>query len=304
MSTISLYFPTSEDITIKPERSYLGADVTAGASVTLTIENNENFKNSDFVVIGYEGSELAELEQINQVVTAGQSIRVATVKFNHKKGEPVTRYAYDKRKVYGSTSESGSYTELTSDGSPVLISVDDPQGTVFEYTGGSYTWFKATYYNSTSFAETPLANAEAIEGNQSLRYTTIYNIRKAAGLAGNPFYSDFVTEIKRKQAENEIDSVLLARYTLPLTEVPALLTHICTLLAAGYIDFEEFGKNGEGVKWLGEARALLKNIADGKRRLIGSDGTELTHPTGTGSISGYPNDADTNPAKFTMDDQF
>jgi len=111
---------------IKVETSKLAADATAGTSVTLTLENNNGFANADFIVIGYEGNELAELESINQAVTAGTTIRVATLKFNHVAGEPVTKYRYNQRKFYGATTVDGSYTELTSDGSPVTIQVDDP----------------------------------------------------------------------------------------------------------------------------------------------------------------------------------
>lgn len=298
----SLTAPT-EDF-IRGEQTKLATDATAGSSVTLVLDNNNGFADVDFICIGYEGNELAEMVQINQAVTAGTNIRVTTLKFNHQAGEPVVKYRYDKRKFYGATSATGSYTELTSDGSPKLIQVDDPMGSTIEYSGSTYTYFKATYYNSNTTEETDIDDAEAVYGDTSLRYATIYAIRKHAGLHGNPRYSDSRLETKRKQAENEIDSVLAARYVLPLTEVPALLGQICELLAAGYIDYEEFGSEGEGVKWLAEARSLLKGIADGKRLLIGADGTELTRVTGAGRVTGYPNDEDTDDAQFSMNDKY
>jgi hypothetical protein len=63
-------------------------------------------------------------------------------------------------------------------------------------------------------------------------------VNSLAGLAGNPRYSDARIETKRKQAENEINSAIAAKYVLPLEEVPALLGQICELLAAGYIAHE------------------------------------------------------------------
>lgn len=281
-----LYAPT-EDF-IKLERTKLAADVSAGSNITLVLENNDSLANNDFIVIGYEGNELAELEQINAAVSGSTDVRVATLKFNHKKGENVTKYRYNQRKFYGSLTAGGSYVELTGDGSPKAIQPDDPQGTLLEYTGSTYLYFKATYYNSTGAVETDLADSVEVEGDESKRYATIYAIRKHAGLAGNAFYSDGRIEVKRRQAENEIDSALYARYTLPLTFVSPLISQICELLAAGYIDFEEFGGDGEGVKWLGEARSLLKGLADGTRRLIGVDGTELTTNTKVDVLSGYP----------------
>src|SRR5690606_34610268 len=150
------------------------------------------------------------------------TITVATLKFNHQSGEPFVVFGYNQRKFYGAENATGSYSELTGDGSPKDINVDDPQGTFLEYTGTTYTHFKATYFNSTTTEETDLADSNAVAGDESTRYAGIYGIRKHAGLAGNPRYSDLRIEDKRKQAENEIDSALAARYVLPLTEVPAL----------------------------------------------------------------------------------
>ena len=298
----TLFAPT-EDF-IKVERTVLAADVSAGSNVSITLESNQGLAQNDYIVIGYEGNELAELEQINAAVSGNVAVQVATLKFNHKKGEPVVKFRYNKRKFYGATTETGSYSELTADGSPKDIQPDDPQGTLLEYSGTSYTWFKATYFNSQTSLETDIADAIAVEADESKRYATIYAIRKHAGLAGNPYYSDGRIETKRKQAENEIDSVLYSRYELPLTEVPALLGQITELLAAGYIDFEEFGKDGEGVKWLAEARALLKAIQTGKQRLIGADGEELTRITKTGVLDGLPNDSTAESRMFTIDQQF
>ena len=94
-----LYAPT-EDF-IKLDRSFLDADANAGSAVTVVLGNNDSFALNDYVVIGYEGSELCEMVQISSAVTAGKNIVVATLKFNHKKGEPVTKYRYNKRKFYG-----------------------------------------------------------------------------------------------------------------------------------------------------------------------------------------------------------
>ena len=135
----TLLAPT-EDF-IKLERTSLDADASAGSNVTLTLANNNGMDNNTFIVIGIEGSEKAELVKINASVTPGAAVQVETLLFAHKKGEPVTVYRYDKRKFYGSVTEGGSYTELTGDGSPVTIQVDDPQGTRLEYSSSTYQYF-------------------------------------------------------------------------------------------------------------------------------------------------------------------
>lgn len=298
----TLYAPT-EDF-IKNERTILGADVSGGSNVSLTLENNDQLAQNDFLCIGYEGNELCELVQVNAAVSGSTSVQVATLKFAHKKGEPVVRFKYDKRKFYGATSSSGSYTELTSDGSPKTIQVDDPQGTLLEYSGATYTHFKATYYNSQTTAETDADDSVATEADESKRYSSIYAIRKHAGLAGNPLYSDGRIEVKRKQAENEINSTLFGRYVLPLSGVPPFLSYICELLAAGYIDYEEFGADGQGVKWLGEARAILKQFQTGERKLILEDGTEATRVSTTGVITGLPSASTNEESIFTIDQKY
>jgi hypothetical protein len=304
----SLYAPT-EDF-IKIERTELDADSLAGSSVSLTLKDNNGFSDNDFVVIGREGAEQAELAQINAAVTAGQTIQVDTLKFTHKKGTPVTKYRYNNRKFYGCATAMGSFAELTAYGSPVTIQVDDPQGTLLEYTGvEGYLYFKATYYNSETTAESAIADSEAVLADESARYTSLYKIRVQAGLVGNSFISDDRIETKRKQAENEVNSAIFARYVLPLTEVPPLIELITTLLAAGYIDFEEYGPEGEGVKWLGEARGILKALQKGTQRLIGASSIELPVNATTNVLTGYPNsdgtdDDDDDGAQFKMSDKF
>lgn len=305
MSTRILYAPT-EDF-IKQELGTLATDANAGNNVTLTLKNNQGISLNSYLVIGYEGNELCEMVRVSVSPSIGTDVQIASLKLNHKAGEPVTLYRYNQRKFYGATSATGSFVELTSEGSPKDIQVDDPQGTFIEYTGSTYTYFKSTYYNSTTTDETDEDDSVATQGDQSLRYATIYGIRKAAGLAGNPAYSDGRIETKRAQAENEINSALYSRYVLPFTEIPPVLTQICELLAAGYIDYEEFGADGQGAKMLGEARAILKQIADGTRKLLGANYSELPLIAKTNVMSGYPNGTSesTDEAKiFSISDKY
>src|SRR5690349_10748066 len=93
---------------IKRERTKIAANATAGSNVALSVENNDGFSAHDFLVIGYEGSEGAELQQVSSVSGNG-TITVGTLKFDHKEGEPITRYRFDQRKFYGATEKDGSY---------------------------------------------------------------------------------------------------------------------------------------------------------------------------------------------------
>lgn len=308
----TLLAPT-EDF-IKLEHTVLDADVSAGSNVALTVLNNDKLAQNEFIVIGHEGSESAELCQINASVTPGTAIQVATLLRSHKKGEPITKYRYNKRKFYGSTTETGTYTELTSYGSPVTIQVDDPQGTFLEYTGvEGYLYFKSTYYNSQDSAETDQSDSEAVQGDQSSRYCSIYAIRLQAGLTNNPYITDGQIEVYRKRAENEVNSYIISRYQLPLlnadgvSEIPWMIENVTVLLAAGYMDYQEFKQEGDGVKWLGEARGILKAVQNGKQALIGLDGQPMTMLTNSTGVQSYPNTVDNTDGpdqKFTMRQQF
>lgn len=294
---------------IKRERTKTTDDTLAGAHVSVPVQNSAGYTSGDYVVIGYEGSEQAELVQIESV--SGQNLVLDLLKLPHTSDEPVIKYRYNKRKFYGALTATGSFAEITGSGSPVVIAVNDPQGTIIEYTGvEGYQYFKATYFNSTTADETDAEDSQAVLADESVRYCSIYAIKKQAGLTNNPFITDGIVEGYRTQAENEIDSYLNSRYVVPYTnssgtaEIPALLTRLCYLLAAGYMDYQEFGAEGEGVKWLGEARAILKNLqGPGGLSLLGSDHVEMTTKTNAASVTSYPDQVDNTNGpdqKFTM----
>ena len=278
---------------IKTEHTALNADVSAGTNVTLTVLDNNKIVQNSFIVIGYEGAEKTELVKVNAVVYPGTSVQVDTLLYAHKKDDPITVYRYDKRKFYGAVTATGSFVELTGYGSPSAIQVDDPQGTILEYTGSEgYKYFKSTYYNSVSFDETDQADSNTVASDQTGRYCSLYSIRKQAGLTNNPYINDGLLETYRKRAENEVKSIIMFRYNLPLSEIPAIIENCCTLLAAGYIDYQEYGKDGEGVKWLGEARGILNSIKKGTQRLIGADEQELPTIATANTVQGYPDTTD------------
>ena len=301
----TLLAPTEDFIIL--ERTELDADVSAGSNVTLTLQDNSGFSDNDYIVVGQLGAEKTELQQINAAVTAGTDVQVATLLHDHKKGAQVYRFRYNQRKFYGATESGGTFTELTADGSPVTIQVDDPQGTLLEYTGNEgYLYFKATYYNAETTDETAIGDSDEVEADESKRYCSIYGIRKQGGFTENPFLTDGRIETKRKQAENEINSHLLARYTLPLEEIPPLIQYVCEQLAAGYLHYEEFGSEGDGPKMLGEARGILKSIQKGTQRLIKADGSEVSGPSDLAQLDGMPDGSETgrDKVKFQLKDRY
>lgn len=298
---------------IKYGRALVAADALLGSSVYVTITNATEYIVGDYVVIGWEGSDTAELVPI--VAITGNTIEIAILLFNHSKDEPVVKYRYNQRRFYGSLTSGGSYVELTSSGSPKNITVNSPQGTMLEYVGNEgYLYFKSTYYNSNLSQESNISDAGSVLGDESLRYCSLYDIRNQAGLTKNSFIDDGVVENYRKQAENEIDGFLGALYILPFmnsqgqNEIPFMVTRIAILLAAGYWDFKEFGSDGEGKKWLGEGRGILNSLQQGgSQRLIGADKKPMLQQTASSGVQSFPNTVDNNNGptrQFTMQQRF
>ena len=282
---------------IKRDRTLLMSDTTAGVT-TMSVGNSNGFVVNDWIVVGPEGSEQAELVQVTSV---GTGVIGVTLLLAHKSDEPIVKYRFNQRKFYGCATQTGTYTQLVSYGSPKAIQVGDPQGTVLEYTGGEgYLYFKSTYWNTITSEESDIADSNPVLADESVRYCSLYAIRKQAGLTNNPYITDGVVEVFRKRAENEVNSYLYSRYILPLAnstgsaEIPFVVENTTTLLAAGYMDYQEFGSDGEGVKWLGEARAVLNSAQKGTQRLIGLDGQEFSQKTLTQGIQSYPDGVDNN----------
>lgn len=291
----TLIAPTESQV--KLDKSQVAVQTAAGTDVVVTLLNSHGYSVNDFVVIGEEGSQQAEMAKVTAVTPT--TITVDTLNLTHFADEPVTQFRFNKRKFYGSTTLNGTYTELVGYGSPVAISVNDPQGTMLEYVGGEgYLFFKSTYYNSVTFEESDLLESTATPGDESARYCSLYAIRSRCGLTNNPYFTDGQVDAYRTRAEAEVDSYVLGKYPLPFTnssnvpEVPALIEQITSLLAAGYIDYVETGKDGEGVRWLGEARGMLNKISTGAITLLGSDKQPMTRDSTVQTVQGYPNSVD------------
>lgn len=302
MTTRLLIAPT--DDMVRGERGVLSENVSAGSNVTITMPNNDGFAQNDFVVIGYEGKEEAELQQVNQAVSAGGTIRVATLLRAHKAGEPVVVYRFNKRKFYGCATENGTYAELS--GSPATIQVDDLRGTFLEYAGTTYSYFKATYYNSSTTTETGDESPSLVVVENQTRYATLADIRGAAGIIGNPRISDGVVERARMYAEGVANAIVVGRYPLPLASVPSILSGAVEDIAAARI-LKRYMVDQEDDEWRNmqkEAMDTLKSIGSGDIILLDDDGLELA-VSQREEGGGYPTGGSSDPDRvFPFDKKY
>jgi len=263
------------------EKTFFTEDEAVGQT-SLLCTNVQGFSANEYVVLGRLGSETSEIRLIASVSTNSIVTTVATT-FKHYKDEPIILIRYNQRKFYRSSSESGVYSHLSSEGSPVDIQVDVPEGTEFEDSSGTSTsWYKSTYYNSTTAAETSLDDATAVKAGDTESYTSVYKIRQEAGFEENDYISSELINRYREEAELQVDGSLAIAYSLPLSSIPKMVTHITTLLAAGFLLSKEYGLEADveisktGQRKIDRAEELLQKIVDGKLLLIDSSGNELS----------------------------
>jgi hypothetical protein len=66
---------------------------------------------------------------------------------------------YDRIKVHRSTSEDGSYTEITSSGTRIVLIPESEQYYYSDDDGTTTHWYKTSYYNTVSLDESELSGA-------------------------------------------------------------------------------------------------------------------------------------------------
>lgn len=296
---ITLVLPTES--VIKSEKSEVGA-TQSSASTALELKNNQGFAANEFLVVGREGSETAELRQIDSVNADQKNITLKTAtKFVHSQFEEVVKYLYNQRKIYRKLASESAYSLIAT----VDIEVDKPLGTYYQDTTGvSTAQYKATYYNSYSLLESSINDAKAVYGSGGDHYCLLDEIREEAGFGSNDNIEDERIYRLRARAEGEVNASLVKSYALPLhtqtywdnSSAEELIRQITTLLSAGWLLYQEYpderesGTSKDGLLKIKEARSMLKDIREDKLILLGSDNNKLTLLSGIG-ITGYPDDS-------------
>ena len=260
------------------ELTYLASAASANAS-SITVSNSDGFSKDDYIVIGRLGEDQTELKLISSI--SGQVLTLSSqLSFAHSKDAQVQVILFNQRKFYSSASKTGTFTLLT--GGTKTIEVDRPNGTFFEDDAGtSSTWYKATYYNSTTSIETSLDDAIAVQADDSNHYTSLYAIRAKAGFEEAYGISDETISEYRDEAENEFESRIATVYSTPLTTKPKVGRQIVNLLAAGNLLLKEYGLEADievsksGQRMLDLADSLIQKIIDGSLKLTDDSGSQI-----------------------------
>lgn len=300
------------------ESTKLDADSLAAAS-TLILAYTDNIATNDILYLGVFSSEQSERVNVNTVGDAKNVTLISPTRKPHSRFDPAVTLFGDKINIYHAPNVDG--TQPADDQFSPLIEIDidfDDNSSIYtDAAGSSDWWYKFTYLNSTTTAETDLADSPAVRGGGVGDYASIDSIRKRAGLQNNRFITDGAINEKRQAAQDEINANLVGLYAVPFTPpVNNLIAEVTRRLAAGMTLLDDYGPTAvldttNGQKMLDDARALLARIKD--KELILTDvlgaGTSIEgantltmYPDDTTAISGTDGNAEPHP--FRMSDRY
>lgn len=138
------------------EMTYLALSYQAGAT-SIQVRNNQNFADTNKILIGHMGNEKAEVVSVSGTVTPGQTLGVTATLFAHNADDPVYRLKYDKIRFYRSTTGiDGVYNLLSTED----IDVDNSNlSTTYDDVNGlSSYYYKISYYDSVGDVESELSD--------------------------------------------------------------------------------------------------------------------------------------------------
>lgn len=150
-----------------------------------------------------------------------------------------------------------------------------------------------------------------------MAYSTVAKIRQGAGFVNNANITDANITTLQTRAFNVIKSYVSGRYdiddlsgsTFTGSAAEELLKGIEELLGVGYLLLDEYGaiqdgdKNGQ--RKVDQAMAMLKDIKDGKIKLLDTNNDEFGATSNRGvPISDTTPSTDDSPRKFGVDDEF
>jgi hypothetical protein len=298
------------------ESALLDADADLGQP-TVTLLSLQGISASDKIYLGPLAAETSEIATV--LSTAGKNVTFTTNLVNeHRRFESITKLFGDQIKVYRAANVDGtipSDASFSQIGSAVDIDPDQTFTLFTDGSGGSGYWYKTTYFNSVTLAETNLAQSFASRGGGYGHLVAVEAVRLEAGLQNATHLDDSLIAERRDQAEDEVLGRLAAAgYVIPLQAsngtlfVPPMVENITRLLAAGYLMIQEYGELAEedpksGKSKIKQAYDMLRDIQEQKVILVDVVGVSLAH---TSQVSGWPDNTtelvgtDGRPEPFQM----
>lgn len=142
-----LKFDNNSIMMLVTSTAIVKSPVTAGSVKDITVDNNNDFSQNDFVLAGEIAKGTSEIFKVNAAVTAGTTIQADTLIFSHNVGTPLYQIPYNQVKFYHADSLAGSKTLLGTE------DIDaDNEYTVLIDTAHTTGYLFFTLYNSVTSA--------------------------------------------------------------------------------------------------------------------------------------------------------
>ncbi len=143
-----LQFNNKSLLLLATEVGLIKTPVSAGTNVSVTIDDNSDLAQNDYVLVGVLGKPKSEIAKISAAVTPGTTIVLDTLVFPHNAGTPITKIPYNQLKIYRAETLAGEKTLLTT------AEIDaDNEYTTYADTINSTGFAFFTLYNSTTATE-------------------------------------------------------------------------------------------------------------------------------------------------------
>ena len=282
------------------ERSKLSEGADIGAQ-TLTFESAEGFADGDTIYVGElsrEGCEKAVIASVNDAMTVTLS---QPLSLRHGRYEAVSSVVGDKIHVYRAANVDGTVPTDAAFSVLATREIDPDQLSTYftDPAGNSNYWYRYTYYNEISLAETDLDDSDARRGDDFGHYASLGEIRKEAGFENAFNLSDTVVDQQRRAAESEINTALASKYSVPFSPVPEIIHTLTVQLAAGLLLQNAYRGTDRGKDKLKAARDLIKALQTGDQTITDENGSAITSGEG---ISSWPGEE--QPRAFEMGVRF
>jgi hypothetical protein len=261
------------------ERSLLAATLAVG-SQTATFESTQGFETGQPIYVGVPGNERCEKLVVQAVLDATRVQFVAPAAYEHKTYEPVLGVLGDLIKIYRALNVDGRapademFTVLATRN----IDSDQPMTYYTDSSGSANYWYKYTYFNQLTNAETSLADSVPVRGDDFGHYATLSAIRSEAGFANATNLSDVDVDQQRRAAETEINATLANYYATPFKPVPDAVRVLTEKLAAAFLKYNAYGSKYQ--KLVDEARASVQLYANQGSSITDDEGNSLSTTEG------------------------
>lgn len=276
------------------QQTVLNADANSGQA-TVVVQAPDGASPNGYALLGTKGKDTSQLLQI-QSVTGTSIVFTGNLNLKHYKNEPLIFLNANQIRFYraanvdGSQPADGAFSAIAT----VTLAEDQLFTQTTDGSGGNGFWYKYTFFNSQTAAESSLSDALALRGGGFGHYATVDDVRREAGFQNNPWVTDQFIFQKLISAESEVNaSLMTGNYALPLLTTPDEVFNATILLAAGYLLLAEYGPehtgtNKEGNQKILQAKGLLAKFESGKLQLV--DNATKQPISKANSIQGYPDD--------------